>query len=130
MFGDVQAGTIEGVVKVQSGPTKHMRSHARELLSSALLVTNTPPNFLENPYFKRFMEFVTDRQYIAPSRYLHKITVKELARRCHVRIKDFLQKRVCFSIEEDSWTRDGRKFSAITAGVLLCSFAVASNNTT
>jgi hypothetical protein len=95
-----------------------MQQHARELLSSALLQTNCPPVFLENQSFKQYIRFISGERYFAPSRYVHMETVNALAAQCHDKIHSLLKNTVSFSIEEDAWTGDGRKFSAITAGVI------------
>ena len=103
-----------------------MLAHGRELLCTALLHTNTAPTFLESPYFRKYIDFISSGDHSAPSRYLHMQTVKDIASRCKVHIKDMLQKAVSFSIEEDSWSRDGIRFSAVTAGVVLLLLSVCA----
>jgi hypothetical protein len=114
-----QASGIDAFTVKKNRPSKHVQQHARELISTALLSCNVPPTLLENPHFKKYVEVVSNGSHFAPSRYLHMKTMKDLAGRCRDYIKVTLQKSVTFSIEEDSWSRDGRKFSAITAGVPL-----------
>jgi hypothetical protein len=109
----------------QPKAAKHVAEHARSLLTTALVCTNTPPTFLETPYFKAYVQLVSGGQHHAPSRYLHMQTVKALASQCHDKVKLFLDRTVTFSIEEDAWTGDGRKFSAVMAGMhpfTKCSF--------
>jgi hypothetical protein len=93
-----------------------MQQHACELLSAALLRVNAAPTILSTPEFKAYVEYISNGHYHSPSRYLFMQTVRQMATRCHAKIKTALQKSVSFCIEEDSWTGDGRKFSAITAG--------------
>jgi hypothetical protein len=114
---DVQASPIEAFTHKLTKPTKHMQQHARELLSRALLKTNTPPTILSCPEFQKYVSVISRENYAAPSRYLHLQTVMDLASRCHNSVKNILTSSVCFSIEQDSWTGDGRKFSAVTAGM-------------
>lgn len=114
-----QASPIDGHLSKVTKPSRHMEEHARELLAKALLHTNTPPVFLESPRFKEFVQFISCGHYRAPSRHQHLRTVKQLASQCQQKIKASLQTAVAFSIEEDSWTGDGRKFSAVTAGAFL-----------
>jgi hypothetical protein len=90
-----------------------MRQHVVALQ----IQTNTPPTFLHASEFQKYISTVSQGQFSAPSRYLHLQTVKELASRCHRRIETALSDAVAFIIEEDSWSNDGRKFSAVTAGV-------------
>jgi hypothetical protein len=115
----VQASAIDPYTVKISKAGKHVQQHARELITTALLSCNVPPTLLEHPHFKKYVEVVSEGKHTAPSRYLHMQTLKELAGRCRAYIRSSLQKSVTFSIEEDSWSRDGRKFSAITAGMLL-----------
>jgi hypothetical protein len=97
-------------------PARNMQQHACELLSAALLRVNAAPTILSTPEFKAYVEYISNGHYHSPSRYLFMQTVRQMATRCHAKIKTALQKSVSFCIEEDSWTGDGRKFSAITAG--------------
>jgi hypothetical protein len=94
-----------------------MQQHARDLLSTALLETNSAALFLENRHFKEYIRYISGDRYQAPSRYLHMETVKAIAANCHEKIKCFLTRSNTFAIEVDSWTGDGRKFTAITAGL-------------
>jgi hypothetical protein len=94
-----------------------MQQHARELLSTSLLETNSPAVFLENRHFKEYIRYISGERYHAPSRYMHMQTVKAIAVNCHDKIKSVLTISNTFSIEVDGWTGDGRKFVAITAGM-------------
>jgi hypothetical protein len=113
----LQASDIAAFGQQATKPTKHMQQHARDLLSTALLKTNTPPAFLHSHEFQQYVKLISHQQYTAPSRYLHLQTVKEIGARCRRQIATSLTSAVAFSIEEDSWCCDGRRFSAVTAGV-------------
>ena len=113
----MQASPLDKHLEKQVKPTKQTIEHARKLLSTALLCTNTPPTFLKTPFFKAYVQLLSGGHHHAPSRYLHMQTVKQLASQCQAKIQTFLDRSVTFSIEEDAWTGDGRKFSAVTAGV-------------
>jgi hypothetical protein len=115
----MQASIIDGALKKLNTPAKHVVEHARSLLTTALLCTNTPPTFLETPFFKQYVQLVSEGKHAAPSRYLHLQTIKKLAAECHAVIKRCLDRSVSISIEEDAWTGDGRKFTAVTAGTVL-----------
>jgi hypothetical protein len=113
----MQASTLDGKFENQARPTKNVLEHGRKLLTTALLVTNTPPAFLDTPYFKAYVQLVSGGHHFAPTRYLHMQTVKQLAAECQATIRQYLDRAPTFSIEEDAWTGDGRKFSAVTAGM-------------
>lgn len=97
----------------QVKPMKNVLAHARKVLSTVLLTTNTPPGLSQQAY----VQLVNEGQHFAPTPYLHMQTVKQLAAECHATIKDHLHRAPSFRIEEDAWRGDGRKFSAVTAGM-------------
>jgi hypothetical protein len=98
----VQASPIESHMNKLTKPTRHMQPHARELLTRALVKTNTPLTILSCPEFQHFIRFISRESNAAPSRYLHLQTVMELANRCYNSIKDTITSTVCFSIEQNA----------------------------
>lgn len=104
--------------------TKHLSTKADKadqakadtLLTQALVRKNIAMAFIEDPYFKAYVAFISKGRHKAPTCYGFIIRLEELYSRIHDKVCGVLNNRAFIAFEIDSLTRAGRHFSALSTG--------------
>ena len=102
--------------KLKPIASKAEHATANEVLARALIMKDVPMNFLSSPDFQAYVHKVSAGRFKAPSRFTIVDCFDALGSRIAAKVRMQLEGSTFISIEEDSWTRRTKHFSAVTTG--------------